>query len=267
MDALLGAREAVDAAELRAGAQIRLATSLDRLQDARMVFDSVWLSAEGGTEIQSNMAQAIVHAGGYCSVAYVDDEPVGAALGFIGRHREDGWQVHLHSHVAAVLDGYRDRHIGSAIKIHQRLWALENEVPYVVWSFDPLVRRNAYVNLVKLGAQVRGYEVDFYGPMDDVMNAGDPSDRMFAWWGVGSDLAARAAAGELSAIGLQDPSIAGQDRVVVALPEDIVALRQSDPDAAQRYRFAVRQQLTDALAAGYQVVGISINGDYVLERA
>lgn len=267
MDALLGARQTLHAAESRAGAQIRLATTLDGLEDARMVFDSVWLSAQGGTEVQPNMAQAIVHAGGYCSVAYVADKPVGAALGFVGRHRDDGWHVHLHSHVAAVLDGYRDRHIGSAIKIHQRLWALENEVPWVVWSFDPLVRRNAYVNLVKLGAQVRGYEVDFYGPMDDVMNAGDPSDRMFAWWEVGSDLAARAAAGELSVVDLQDPSIVGEDLVVVALPEDIIALRQSDPDAAQRYRFEVRQQLTDALAADYRVMGISTHGDYVLERA
>jgi predicted GNAT superfamily acetyltransferase len=267
VDPLLGARKALQAAESRSEVQIRTATTLAGLDDARMVFDSVWLSSEGGTEVQPNMAQAIIHAGGYCSVAYVGDQPVGAALGFVGRHRDSGWHVHLHSHVAAVLDGFRDRHIGSTIKTHQRVWALENEVPFVVWSFDPLVRRNAYVNLVKLGAQVRGYEIDFYGPMDDVMNAGDPSDRMFAWWEVSSDLAVRAAAGELSAIDLQARSDTGEDHLVVALPEDIIALRQSDPDAAKRYRFDVRQQLTDALAAGYRVTGISTNGDYVLERA
>ena len=78
--------------------------------------------------------------------------------------------------MAAVLPEYRDQHIGSALKMHQRAWALGCGIDTVVWTFDPLVRRNAFVNLVKLGADVEGFEVDFYGSMDDAINVDDPTD-------------------------------------------------------------------------------------------
>jgi predicted GNAT superfamily acetyltransferase len=261
-----GAQSALADAEMRAGVELRTLTGLTQLNDARAVFDTVWPSLAGATQVQSNLLHAIVHSGGYCSAAYLSGEPIGAALGFVGRHQStDGtWQVHLHSHMAAVLEPYRNRHIGSALKIHQRLWCLDRGIPTVIWTFDPLVRRNAYVNLVKLGTEVRGYEPDFYGPMDDAINAGDPSDRMFAWWQVESERAQQAAAGLLGPVDPQslDP---GRHRVI-ALPDDIVALRASDPAAAQQWRIQVRTEFVEAMEAGYVVIGVSPDGDYVLER-
>lgn len=266
MSSVAAAEKSLREAERRAGVQITTLTERTALDDARGVFDAVWPSLAGSTQIQSNLLQAIVHAGGYCSAAYIDGHPVGAAVGVIGRHRDDHgrWHEHLHSHMAAVLDGYRDRHIGSALKVHQRCWALMNEVPVVTWTFDPLVRRNAYVNLIKLGTEVRGYEPDFYGPMDDAINAGDPSDRMFAWWQVGSTRADAAAAGELIPI---DVDAARADLRVIDIPEDIVALRSVDPDAARRWRQTVREEFANALDAGFRVTGITPDGNYVLERS
>ena len=52
-------------------------------------------------------------------------------------------------------------------------------------DFDPLVRRNARLNLVRLGADVTDYLPDFYGAMDDAVNAGDRSDRLLARCGSG----------------------------------------------------------------------------------
>ena len=167
--------------------------------------------------------------------------------------------------MAAVLDDFRDRHIGSALKLHQRVWAFEHSIPVITWSFDPLVRRNARLNVLKLGVEVRGYEVNFYGDMDDALNSGDPSDRVFAWWVVDSERAARAAVGALEP--LTSAEIESDDgRFVVELPDDIVALRSSDPDAARRWRLLVRDRLTRAFSDSSVIVGIDTSGNYVLER-
>jgi predicted GNAT superfamily acetyltransferase len=254
------AEASLAAAEQRAGVQLRVAADRADLNYARTIFDEVWPSS--ATQLQANLLHAIVHAGGYCSIAVHGDHVVGAAMGVLGRHRDstDQWRVHLHSHMAAVLPEYRDRHIGSALKVHQRLWALDHEIPVVTWTFDPLVRRNAYVNLIKLGTEVRGYAADFYGPMDDGINVGDPTDRMFAWWEVKSARADAAAAGEMQ---LMTPQPGQRE---VPIPDDIVEIRRADPQQALRWRLDVREQMTSALDAGYRVVGLSTNSAYLLDQ-
>lgn len=247
--------------------EVRSLTDLSELIDARRVFDAVWPSGGGATQIQANLMKAIVHAGGYVSAAYLDDEPVGAAFGFLGTHDHGGrLAVHLHSHMAAVLAPYRDRHIGSLLKFHQRAWALDRHIDTIVWTFDPLVRRNAVVNLLKLGVDVDGFEVNFYGDMDDAINSGDPSDRLFAWWRLTSPRAIDASLGRLVRLKAAALLSSGRDIVEVDLPEDIVALRAIDAQAAARWRIAVREALVTGLAAGYRIVGVSTSGGYVLER-
>jgi predicted GNAT superfamily acetyltransferase len=253
--------------ERRASAIVRELVDLSEMDDARRLFDAVWPSIGGSTQIQSNLLRAIAHAGGYLSGAYVDDELVGAAMAFVGRHEALGrWRVHLHSHMAAVLPEYRDRHIGSLLKQHQRQWALARDIDTIVWTFDPLVRRNAVVNVVKLGVDVRGYEIDFYGSMDDEINQADPSDRLFAWWQLSSPKALAAARGELGRLDPIECVVAGRDVIEIELPEDITALRQTQPDVAAEWRLAVREALVAAFSDGFEIVGISPAGGYVLER-
>jgi predicted GNAT superfamily acetyltransferase len=247
--------------------EVRSLTDLSELDDARHVFDSVWPSGGNATQVQSNLMKAIVHAGGYASAAYLDGEPIGAAFGFLGAHEEAGQRaVHLHSHMAAVLDQHRDKHVGTLLKFHQRDWARERRIDTIVWTFDPLVRRNAFVNLVRLGAEVDGFEIDFYGSMDDSINTGDPTDRLFAWWRLSSARAADASLGRLQALDV-DALIASGKRVnEVALPEDIVALRGSDPGRAAQWRVNVREALLTNFASGHRIIGVSTSGGYVLER-
>lgn len=254
-------------AEERAGVTIRSLTDLSDLDVARRLFDAVWPAGDGSTQVTGNLMRALVHAGGYASAAYRDGEPIGAALGFVGRHRvDDGWHTHLHSHMAAVLEPYRDQHIGSALKMHQRVWALEQGIDTIVWTFDPLVRRNARVNLLKLGVDVEGFEVDFYGSMDDGINSGDPTDRLFAWWRIDTPRAYAALAGRLEPLDLLALADSGRDAIELELPEDIVALRAIDPEAAARWRIDVREALLAAFADGFRITGVSAAGGYVLER-
>lgn len=254
-------------AEERAGVRIRSLTDLSDLDDARWVFDTVWPAADGSTQVAPNLMRALVHAGGYASAAYLSDEPVGAALAFVGRHETDGhWHEHLHSHMAAVLDARRDRHIGTALKLHQRVWAMEHGIDTIVWTFDPLVRRNARLNLLKLGVDVDGFEVDFYGSMDDGINSGDPTDRLFAWWRLDSPRVYAALAGRLEPIDPVGCAAAGRDVVEIELPDDIVDLRASDPQAAARWRIDLRSALLQSFADGYRIIGVGPSGGYVLER-
>jgi len=260
----------IDAARASRAAdvEVRVLASLDDLDQARELFDATWPSADGATQVTPNLARAVVHAGGYVSAAYADDRPVGAAFAVVGRHRDAGgtWQVHLHSHMAAVLPALRDRGIGRALKLHQRAWALEQGIDTVVWTFDPLVRRNVRLNLLLLGVDVDGFEPDFYGTLDDGINAGDPSDRLFAWWRLGSARVTSAIQGRLPPTDPKAFAATGADVRVVALPADIVDLRASDPVEARRWRHEVRSALLDAFAAGLVVVGVTSSGDLVLGR-
>lgn len=245
---------------------IRRLHGVHELDDARSVCDAVWPTTVGATEVTPNLITAMEHAGGYMSAAYLSHAPttpVGAVVSFLGRHRGgDGqWHTHLHSHMTAVLEKVRDRSIGTLLKRDQRQWAIENDIETITWTFDPLVRRNARLNLVKLGADVSEYLVNFYGLMQDQLNHGDESDRMMAAWHVNSPKAQLAAAG-----GLQPLTTIPESAIVVPLPEDIVALRQHNLEEAQAWRVRVREQVTAAFADGYTIIGLDPNDSYVLDK-
>ena len=263
--------------------RIELADDADSMSAARGIFDQVWPGE--GTQVTPNLLRALVHAGAYCSVVIDDDSErvVGAALGFPARDASLPGGVFLHSHMAAVVDGLRDRGIGSAIKQHQRAWAREQGIPVVSWTFDPLVRRNAHFNVNRLGVEVRDYHPDFYGEMTDAINAGDRTDRLVAWWVVDSERAEAAASGGLTIPHhgelaratrdlirldggpprLAEPPASGET-VLVSLPDDVVSLRRADPELGLQWRLAVRSALTSAFAAGLRVSAVTDAGAYVL---
>ena len=255
----------LESAQARSGVSVRSLVTADEGEIAREIFDQVWPPLGGGTQVPPNLLRAITHAGGYCSAAFLEVDgqsvPVAAALGVLGVHSSSGHQhIHIHSHMAGVLEPYRNLRIGTTIKYHQRLWALEHGIDTVVWTFDPLVSRNAKLNLVNLGVTVRGYEPNFYGAMLDSINAGDESDRVFAWWELTGDRARAAGRGKLAPI-----SKLSEGQVVVQTPDDIVSIRMTDPALAKRWRKGVREELMREFALGKEIIGVTPDGDYVLE--
>jgi len=272
--------DATRAAE-QASVEIRMLDDLAGQNLARGLFDQIW-PTDNETQVTSNLLQALVHSGAYVSGAFVGDRIVGAAFAFPGRDESGHW--HLHSHMAAVIDEFRDRHIGGALKWHQRAWAIKNGYSTITWTFDPLVRRNARLNLLKLGVYVSDYYENFYGDMADALNAGDATDRAMARWELLSERALKAAASDL---GLSpDPVPAGAvvalsiengeptlhaipdaaEVLVVSLPSDIIETRVKDPALAARWRMAVRSVLSPALANGMEIVGFTSDGAYLIER-
>ena len=196
------------------------------------------------------MQSAIAHSGGYVSAAFEADRMVGASVGFLANHHGE---VALHSHITGVVDSMRHAGIGRTIKLHQRAWAAERGINWIVWTFDPLVRRNAWFNIALLGADVEAYLPAFYGPMTDAINAGDESDRLLIAWDVRAPIPSQP----------RDGSDCGS-ALLVPTPSDIVGLRQSDPRAVAQWRSDTRDALTAALETGRQVLGFTRDGSYVI---
>ena len=225
---------------------------LDNLQDqdsARKIFDITW-SLDAGTEITPNLLQAMVHSGSYLSGAFIENKIVGAAFAFPATN--DG--LHLHSHMTAVLPEYRDKGVGYALKIDQWNWAKKNSYSKLSWTFDPLVRRNAKLNIVKLGVDISAYHPNFYGEMPDALNAGDESDRLMVSWS--TDLDAPKAR-EL--ITNPEPS-----DILIEIPEDIVAIRSKNQSESMKWRRQVREQFMAAFEKNGKVIGFSANNEYVV---
>jgi predicted GNAT superfamily acetyltransferase len=216
---------------------------------ARKVFDRTW-AMDIGTEITPNLLQAMVHSGSYLSGAFIDGKIVGASFAFPATNNG----IHLHSHMTAVLDEYRDKGVGYALKIDQWNWAKKNNFSHLSWTFDPLVRRNAKLNIVKLGVDISGYFPNFYGAMPDALNAGDESDRLMVSWRTDIDAPK---AREL----VTDPK---PDDILIAIPEDIVSIRSKDQRESMKWRRQVREQFLAAFGKNGKVVGFSANNEYVV---
>jgi len=216
---------------------------------ARKVFDHTW-KMDFGTEITPNLLQAMVHSGSYLSGAFIEDKLVGAAFAFPATNNG----LHLHSHMTAVFDEYRDKGVGYALKIDQWNWAKKQTYPYLSWTFDPLVRRNAKLNIVKLGVDISAYYPNFYGQMPDALNAGDESDRLMVSWSTDMD---EPKARQLIA----HPK---PDDILIAIPEDIVAIRSRDQRESMKWRRQVQEQFMAAFGKNGRVVGFSTNNEYVV---
>lgn len=227
---------------------IRMLESVDDAFTASDVLSRVWGGDRSG--MPPNLLRALSHAGEYTAGLFVGDRMVGASVAFFAEPAARS----MHSHITGVLAEHRGRGLGTLLKQHQREWALARGVGRITWTFDPLVARNAHLNLSVLGAHALEYLVDHYGPMDDGVNRGDDSDRILVAW-------------ELAA----PPARAPHDdavRATVAIPDDIDALRRADPAAAAAWRRRVRDQLVGRLDAGLAIGGFDpARGYLMVERS
>lgn len=247
---------------------IRVST-LSRSADFRRaagVLQEIWRSTQG-EPMSAETLVALDFSGNYVSAAFVGDDMVGVSAAFRTDHGS------LHSHISGVLPRAQGRSVGFVLKMHQRAWALERGVTEIGWTFDPLIRRNAHFNLVKLGATVADYLLDFYGEMVDAFNPGDTSDRLFLSWdlarGVPGHYVDSAGAQPLVSLGddgepvMHDPA---GPLLTVALPRDLDLVRTYSAGASGRWRLALRHSLAGALADGYELTGMDTDQSYVLRR-
>lgn len=264
-------------AAARVGIEIRLLEDVGDLAEADGLLARIW-SAEGGL-MGVNVMKALAHSGHYVAGAWRGGELVGASVAWAWGPDRPGA---LHSHITGIAPHLQSQGVGLALKLHQAAWAKARGIDCITWTFDPMVRRNAWFNLVKLGARAESYHRDFYGEMHDGVNDGELTDRCLVVWtslpdrNPGPEPSApppatvllAASAGQVPEMSI--PADKGPerwpDRLLCQVPADAVALRREDPQLARQWRLALRATMGEAMGAGYAATSMTPDGYYVLER-
>ncbi len=163
---------------------IELAEDMGEIEEVQR---RVWEGSE--TEVTpAHLLVAIVKNGGLVIGAYIDeagvDRCIGFVFGFPGFYfTPDGPRPMHCSDMLAVLPEYRDQGLGYRLKRAQWQMVRHQGLDRITWTYDPLMSRNAHLNINKLGAVCNTYLRDFYGEMRDSINSGLASDRFQVdWW-------------------------------------------------------------------------------------
>jgi predicted GNAT superfamily acetyltransferase len=177
-----------------------------------------------------------------------------------------GWRPgcpFLHSHMTAVLDAYRDRGIGRKLKLFQRDDGLSRGIELVEWTFDPLETKNAYFNLMRLGAIARRYLPNCYGITSSPLHGSLPTDRLVAEWWLRSPRVVNLLAGA------RIPQVTSSSkREEVLVPADLPRLKNDSPAEAIRIQTGIREQFQKWFARGYAATNLEVRpegGAYILE--
>ena len=163
------------------------------------------------------------HAGGFTLGAFFGAELVGFVLSVPAF---SGSENFFYSHMAAVKREFQSGGIGAKLKWAQREKALEKNVKFIKWTFQPVQPRNAFFNLEKLGVIIKNYEPNFYGTdyatlPEQREKVGLDSDRLFAEWHLESEKVERLASGK-------NFTENGEIARTIKIPNDWNALVKSD---------------------------------------
>src|SRR5215510_1499654 len=144
---------------------------------------AVWPDSETDV-VPAHVFIAAIHNGGLLLGAFSEDRLIGFVFGFPGiETTPDGPRAKHCSHMMGILPEYRDSGVGFALKRAQWQMVRHQGLDHITWTYDPLLSRNARLNISKLGGVCNTYRRSEYGDMRDGLNAGLPSDRFQVdWW-------------------------------------------------------------------------------------
>ncbi|MEE8583595.1 MAG: GNAT family N-acetyltransferase [Acidobacteriota bacterium] len=237
--------------------------------------------------VPPSIQQIVQKMGGVVAGAFEPDGRLAAfVLGFTGLRK--GRVAHW-SHMMAVRPELRDQGLGRRLKLYQRQALVRMGVETMYWSFDPLVARNAHLNLNRLGAAVDEYIEEMYAGMNSSLHEGLGTDRFVLEWDLTSarveELARQGqaggrgpgAGGKGDEAGLQDaeqmgpvvnarlaedgallpdgPDLSATGPLRVEIPSDIHQAKQAFPEAGRLWRSCTRRAFQHYLRQGYRVQG------------
>lgn len=163
--------------------QIRVLETIDEMEQLEALQRLVWPGSE--TDIlPAHVLLTFAHNGGLVLGAYENEQMVGLSVGFPGLYKSpDGIHFKHCSHELGVHPDYRDAGIGFLLKRTQWQMVRQQGLDLVTWTYDPLLSRNAQLNIARLGAVCNTYLPNLYGEMRDGLNVGLASDRFQVdWW-------------------------------------------------------------------------------------
>ena len=255
---------------------------LESPEDMALVEDlqrAVWPGSETDV-VPAHVFITAVHNGGMVIGAFLEGELIGFVFGFPGLDfTPDGPRPKHCSHMMGIRPGQRDSGIGFALKRAQWQMVRKQGIDHITWTYDPLLSRNAYLNIAKLGAVCNTYRRSEYGDMRDGLNVGLPSDRFQVdWWVNTRRVVRRLGKRSRGPLKLEDFSKAelhplytpltgtsGLPRppehvspldgnlLLAEIPSDFNALKEADFALARDWRFFSREVFETAFDTGYIV--------------
>jgi predicted GNAT superfamily acetyltransferase len=237
---------------------IRRCQGLDELRACVALQKDVWNFSDAEL-VPLRMFVVAEKVGGQVMGAFDGSEMVGFALSVPGTR---SGRVYLHSHMLAVRKEQRNGGLGRRLKLLQREDALSRGIELIEWTFDPLEIKNSYLNIEKLGAISRRYNINQYGITSSPLQGGLPSDRLIAeWWLKSRRVEALLATG-------RNPALSRQ--VAIEVPAQIYQWKAAPEtrSAAQEVQERNREQFLRAFGDGLTVLGYERdsagNGEFLL---
>jgi predicted GNAT superfamily acetyltransferase len=255
------------------GVTVRALSSRAEFELAEAVQASAWGVGDRGVTPKEVLI-AVNDNGGLVLGAFDGSKMVGYSLLMPGYRRGS---TYMYSHQTGVTKDYQSKGVGYLLKRKQRQVVLKKGFNMIAWTFDPLIGRNAHFNVKKLGVVARTYMEDYYGPMNDSINWGLPTDRFLCEWYLEPSLQslirgyAKGVDKEtfrvIEKTGLEphprckdwkiDLSV---DRALLDIPRDIVELKKNDIEEAKRWRGATREAFERYFRAGFVAVALLEGG-------
>jgi predicted GNAT superfamily acetyltransferase len=253
---------------------IRMLHTPDEMQEAVRLQQVYW-GEDMSAIVPTHMLLSLARYGGHVHAAFDGEKMVGMLLGFLGATHGEGMssraadRLCIMSKRMVVLPEYRGQKIGEHLKWAQRSFALEQGVQLVQWTYDPLLSRNAYLNLHKLRGVVQEYEEDYFGGA-----ATHPSlsaDRVVVNWWVDHPHVDEpspytvdhlGAAQVINEVTLNDSNLLAPttldqpaaDVALVEIPLEFVPLSNIDSTLGREWREHIRAAFRQLLTAGYIAV-------------
>ena len=234
-------------AKTRDGILIRHCHGIKEFEACVRIERAVWKSADIDV-VPIPLFVVAGETGGQVLGAFQGNELVGFTMAIAGwRHGKPL----LHSHMTAVLDGFRDHGIGRRLKLFQRDDALARGINLIEWTFDPLIMKNAYFNLMRLGAIARRYLPNAYGITTSPLHSALPTDRLVAEWHLRSSRVRRVLGGKRAT-----PSFSKKS-VRITIPEAFETQKKADPAKAIRIQSKIRAEFLKWLGKGYAATAVA----------
>ena len=268
-------------------ATIRLLESAEDMTAVEELQRQVWPGSETDV-VPAHLLVTAIHNGGLVFGAFMEERMVGFVFGFPGLEKTpDGPRAKHCSHMMGIHPVYRDAGLGFALKRAQWQMVRHQGLDHITWTYDPLMSRNAYLNIARLGAVCNTYRRSEYGEMRDGLNLGLPSDRFQVdWWVHSRRVQRRLSKRPRKPLMLEHFEKAGvhpayplvlddagwprppehfpapDGRLLLAeIPPDFLGLKEADFPLARDWRFFSREVFETAFSAGYIIT------DHIFERA
>jgi chorismate synthase len=251
------------------GVVIRRVETQAEYDECVRIQDEIW-GADFNERVPATIFRVTQYLGGVTAAAFAPS--VSGMLGFVFGMTgvQEGALVHW-SDMLAVRREARDRGVGRRLKLFQRSLVLPLGVTRMLWTFVPLVARNAQLNLNVLGATAAEYVPDMYGvDTGSALHSAVGTDRFIVAWeltgeplartrdhGIASPPPARLIVNREDRVG-QPPTVHPIDEfpeVYIAIPGDIQQVITTAADLARAWRDTTREAFLGYLQRGYRVSG------------